>query len=80
MEFEGRREVGLPLAVGALTEQQVEATLRRLYGAGYIDGVTMDQAQHAIIVTSVDPRALQAVGAWPRPSTSSTASSPPWPT
>ena len=44
LEVEGRNEVELPLAVGALTEQQVEAALRRLYGAGYIDGVTIDQA------------------------------------
>jgi hypothetical protein len=39
----------LPLAVGALAEQQVEAVL------------------YPIIVTSVDPKALQAVGAWPFP-------------
>ena len=43
------------------------AGLRRLYGAGYIDGVPIDQAAHPIILTSVHPRALQAVGAWPSP-------------
>ena len=60
LEVEGRNQVELPLAVGALTEQQLEAALRRLYGAGYIDGVTIDQAAHPIVVTSVGQKALQA--------------------
>jgi hypothetical protein len=67
LEVAGRHQVELPLEVGALSRQQVEAALRRLYGAGYIDGVTIDQAAHPIIVTSVCHNALQAVGAWPSP-------------
>jgi hypothetical protein len=44
--------------------QLIEAALRQLYDASYSDGrVTIDQATHSVIVTSVEPKALQAVGA-----------------
>ena len=68
LEVGSRHHVETPLAVDSLTERQVQAGLRRLYGAGYIVGVTIDQAAHPIIAASVNPRALQAVGVWPSPS------------
>jgi hypothetical protein len=46
LEVGSRHHVETPLAVDSLTERQVQAGLRRLYGAGYIVVVTIDQAAH----------------------------------
>jgi hypothetical protein len=64
LEVNGDHRVGTPLAVGDLSERQVEAALRRLEADGYIDGVS-SQLSYPAVITRVTPRALRAVEAWP---------------
>jgi len=64
LEGEGAHRVDTPLTVGALSETQVQAALRRLQAAGYIVGVA-SQLPYPIVITGVAERALRAVQAWP---------------
>ncbi len=66
LEVDGAHRVDTPLAVGALSETQVQAALRRLEAAGYIVGVAT-QMPYPAVITGVTERALRAVQAWPSP-------------
>jgi len=62
LEVDGAHRVDTPLAVGALSETQVQAALRRLEAAGYIVGVAT-QMPYPAVITGVTERALRAVQA-----------------